>query len=130
MIREKELKRYSKNFIANFEKHLKAGISITVNIYPVKAPGAILEFKVNKNNNRRIVIHEISKKLGVALSKVEQSSIGGDLSNINFGGTNLILENERIIIIKGDDDQNSWSNRAIIEDIKRIIDPARRTEVK
>jgi len=123
MNRVKDLKRYSKHFVENFNKYLNPGFQISVDVYPVNEQGAVLEFKINKNKNKRITLHDSSQKIGLALAKVKQNLIGGDLSNVNFGGTNLVLENDRIIVIKGDNDQNSWSNRAILDDIKRVIEP-------
>jgi hypothetical protein len=33
------------------------------------------------------------------------------------------MSNHRIILIKGDDEQNTWSNKAAIDDVKKIVKP-------
>ena len=47
--------------------------------------------------------------------------IGGNIEGVKFGGTNLYLEGNRILIIKGEDDPSSWSNNAVIEDVQRVV---------
>ena len=48
------------------------------------------------------IYKDISPTVGRALSNIEQRAFGGNLEGFTFGGTNVILENNRIIFIKDD----------------------------
>jgi len=54
-----------------------------------------------------------------------QSAITGDLRNVVFGGTNVIMEEDgRIILIK-DDKKDQWSDKAAKKDFDFIVQPLR-----
>jgi hypothetical protein len=122
MRREKDLKRYGKVLTENLSNYLKDNLKVSYDIYPSTGPGALLVFNIAKDQ-RREKYNSPSKSISEALSTIEQNFIVGDLKNINFGGTNLFMDNNRIILIKGDDEQNTWSNKAAIDDVKKIVKP-------
>jgi hypothetical protein len=55
------------------------------------------------------------------LASIRQRAFGGSLSGFHFGGTNVVMEDNRIILIKGEDAPDSWSDKAALEDVKRIL---------
>ena len=99
---------------------LKPGIGLACNIYPSDDGGAILEFligEVTENDDR---YKESSKSLGAALANIEQRAYGGNLEGFNFGGTNTILETNRIIYIK-ESNPNEWSDSAAQKDVQGLV---------
>ena len=61
-----------------------------------------------------------SASLGKALSQIEQQAFGGNIENFHFGGTNTILEGDRLIFIKDGKDAE-WSDRAAAKDVKAVV---------
>lgn len=61
-----------------------------------------------------------SISLGRALSQIEQRAFGGNIENFHFGGTNTILEGDRLIFIK-DGDPAEWSDQAAAKDVKAVV---------
>jgi hypothetical protein len=47
--------------------------------------------------------------------------INGAPENIKFGGTNLYMETNRIVVIKGDDTNEEWSGATIEKDVSRVV---------
>ncbi len=130
MNKRKELNRYIKMFTNDISQYIKNKASVSVEAYPVEGDGAVFEFVINdKPVAHKVQIHKAEKSLQKALSHVEQNLIDGDLDNVSFSGTNLLLDGNRIIIIKGGNNQDSWSNRAILEDVKKIVSPRVMEEV-
>ena len=56
----------------------------------------------------------------MAISDIEQHAFG-DVSNLKFGGTNVILEGNRIILIKGDDSPAAWTDTTSATDASRVL---------
>ena len=61
-----------------------------------------------------------SESLGKALSQIEQRAFGGNIENFQFGGTNTILEGDRLIFIKDENDAE-WSDQAASKDVKAVV---------
>jgi hypothetical protein len=125
MRREKDLKRYGKVLTEHLSNYLKDNLKVSCDIYPSVGPGALLVFNIAKDQ-RRERYNSPSKNVSEALASIDQNFISGDLKNVNFGGTNVFMDKSRIILIKGDDEQNTWSNKAAIEDVKKIVTPENR----
>ena len=56
---------------------------------------------------------------------IEQRAFGGNLDGFNFGGTNTILENNRIIYIK-ESNPNEWSDSAALKDVMGLVSNTQR----
>ncbi len=125
MRREKDLKRYGKVLSENLSKYLKGDLKVSYDIYPSSAPGALLVVNVSKEK-KRDSYQSLSRTVSEALSLLNQNFIGGNLKNVNFSGTSIFMDGNRIILIKGDDEQNTWSNKAAIDDVKKIVKPSKR----
>ena len=41
-----------------------------------------------------------------------------------FSGTNVVMEDKRIILIKGGNDESEWNDKAALIDVKRILPPS------
>lgn len=121
MNKETRLKKYSQLFKRNIAKFLTPGISIKTVIYPVDLDGAVFEFLLNRDGVVEEKLERPRKSIGAVLSEIPQRMISGNLDGVRFGGTNLYLEGNRILVIKGEDAPSSWSGNAVIEDVKRVI---------
>ena len=121
MKRSTRLKKYVELFKRNINQFLAPDVDIKTTIYPVEAEGAVFEFVFNRSNDSTETVEKIRPTVGSVLSKIPQRLVTGNIEGIKFGGTNLFLEGDRILVIKGEDDQESWSGTAIIEDVKRVV---------
>ena len=116
-----KLKKYVELFKRNISQFVPPGVDIKSTIFPVEGEGAVFEFIFNKNLESAEIIENIRPTVGRVLSEIPQRLVGGNLDNVKFGGTNLYLEGNRILIIKGEDDPSSWTGNAVIDDVKRVV---------
>ena len=116
-----QLKIYAELFKEKFSPFLAPGVSIKTTIYPVESEGAVFEFFLNKSRDETEVVDATRPTIGKILSEIPQRIVGGDIEAVWFRGTNLSLEGNRILIIKGEDDPNSWSADAVSEDVKKVV---------
>ena len=47
--------------------------------------------------------------------------ISGNIAAIKFGGTNISMEPNRIVLIKGEDVPDLWNDQGARNDVERII---------
>lgn len=120
MQKSSKLKKYTELFLRNLEKFLAPGVSIKTKIYPVEAQGAVFEFTFNRDGERTVELAKVMPTVGHVLSVVPQRLIGGNIKGVTFGGTNIYMEGDRLLLIKGEDDQNSWDGNAVNDDVRRV----------
>jgi len=118
---------YINNFRRRLTPSLKPGVGLSCNIYPSEDGGAILEFNIGNASENDDDYKEVSASLGSALSNIKQRAFGGNLEGFNFGGTNTILESNRIIYIK-ESNPNEWSDSAAHKDVAALVTNAQRSE--
>lgn len=111
---------YINNFRRYFARYLKPSIGLSVNIYPTKKDGTILEFSIGTHERNEDDYKEEFEALNEAFSNIKQSSFGGDLSSFAFLGTNIIMEDNRIILIK-DSSKTEWNDKAAKRDVEKIV---------
>jgi hypothetical protein len=116
------------NYINNFRRHvapfLRQGVGLTCSVYPAETGGAILEFTIGPTVANDDVFKPAERTVNDALAKINQKAFGGNLSGFRFGGTNVVMEDNRIIMIKGEESVENWNDSAALKDVKRIL-PAR-----
>lgn len=115
------LKKYVELFKRNIRQFVPSGVDIKSTIFPVEGDGAVFEFIFNKNKDSTEIVENIRPTVGRVLSEISQNMVGGNIENVKFGGTNLYLEGNRILIIKGEDDPSSWSGNAVMDDVQRVV---------
>ena len=120
MISKKNIQEYINNFRRGLTPFLKPGIGLACNIYPAETGGAILEFTIAPEIENDDIYKQTNPSLGNALSKIEQRAFGGELDGFSFGGTNVILEGNRIIFIK-DDTVDEWNDNAAQNDVSSVL---------
>lgn len=121
MRKTSKLKKYAELFKRNISKFLAPGISVSTVIYPVEQNGAVFEFMLLREGRSNEKVESLRKSVGVVLSQIPQRLIGGNIENVTFSGTNLYLEGNRILVIKGDDTPEAWNNSAVLEDVQRVV---------
>lgn len=123
----KKYQSYINNFRRRLAVYLKPGIGLNCSIYPSDDDGGILEFVIGDAVENDDIYKEPSKSLGAALKNIEQKAFGGNLEGFNFGGTNTVLEVNRIILIK-DSNSNEWSDEAAAKDVNNLISNSQRAK--
>jgi hypothetical protein len=121
MIKKSKLKKYVELFNRKIATYLSQDIRIKTVIHPVEGEGALFEFFLGEHNEETIEFAPTQKTVGHALLSIPQSMITGTPNNIKFGGTNLYLENNRVVVIKGDDNNEEWSGTAVEKDVTRVV---------
>lgn len=120
MTSKKNIQKYINNFRRGLTPLLKPGFGLACNIYPAETGGAVLEFIIAPEIENDDIYKQTSPSLGRALSNIEQRAFGGNLDGFSFGGTNVILEGNRIIFIK-EDAAAEWSDNAAQNDVSRVL---------
>ncbi len=123
-----KIQGYINNFRRHFAPFLRPGIGLRCVVSPVIAPGAILEFTVGPNTSSADEFKAPVETVNIALWSVRQNAFGGDLGVFHFQGTNTLVDNERIVLIKGSDDESLWSDAGAAADVKRIVGSVSRPE--
>jgi len=120
-------KRIIQGYINNFRRHLspylKPGIGLACKVFPVNSEGAILEFLLGPDVENEDHYLPTEETVNAALKKIEQRMFGGNLDALKFAGTNISMEPNRIILIKGADTSSEWSDNGARDDVKRIVAP-------
>ena len=120
MIDRKTIQKYVNSFRVHLSRHLKPEIGLICKVYPADKGGAIVEFSLGPNVQNDDIYQEASATIGAALSKVPQRAFGGNLEGFVFGGTNTIMEGNRIVFIK-DDSPSEWSEEAALNDVQKLL---------
>ena len=120
MKKSSKLNKYTELFLRKLEKFLAPGVSIKTNIYPVESQGAVFEFIFNREGDKTVKFLQVMPTVGHVLSVVPQRMIGENIKGVTFGGTNIYMERDRLLLIKGEDDHNSWDGNAVNDDVRRV----------
>lgn len=124
MTNQSRAQAYINNFRRRLAPFLRPGIGLDCSVYPALGGGAVLVFRIGQNVENDDVYHPVYPSLGSALSQIEQRAFGGNLDGFIFVGTNVILEQDRIIFIK-DDSTQEWSDKAAEKDVASVLAPIR-----
>jgi hypothetical protein len=115
------LKKYVELFKKNIEAFLAPNITIKTTIYPVEKDGAVFEFIFNSEGDRSERLDKLRPSVGAVLASIPQRLVSGGVENVSFGGTNIYMEGNRLLLIKGEDSPEQWSGVAIKEDVRRVV---------
>jgi hypothetical protein len=117
---KKTIQTYVNNFRRRLSPYLKPGIGLVSNIHPADEGGAIIEFSIGPSIENDDNYQVTTTTVSGALSTIPQHAFGGNLDGFKFSGTNLIMEPNRIILIK-DDSPSEWSDEAAKTDVSKIL---------
>lgn len=122
---QKIIQEYINNFRRHLSKHLKPGFGVECKVYPSEQDGAIFEFTIDQKLQNKDIFQPPSATVNEALKDIPQNMFGGNLGGIKFGGTNISLEGNRIVMIKGENEKTEWTDDASNSDVSRIITSGR-----
>ena len=120
MIERSVIQTYINNFRRRIASFLLPGVGLACRVHPAQVGGAILEFHVGPRIKNDDVYLPLSPTLNTALARIEQHAFGGHLAGITFGGTNVILEKDKLIFIK-DESNTEWSDAAAEKDVRNVL---------
>jgi len=117
------IQRYINDFRRHIAPFLRPSVGLSCVAHPANQPGAILEFTIGPDIQNEDQIKKPAETVNEALSTIKQNAFGGTLGAFRFGGTNTVMEDNRIILIKGEDSPSSWSDEGARDDVNRIVRP-------
>ncbi len=117
---KKTIQKYVKNFRRRLSSHLKPGVGLTCDIHPAEEGGVILEFFHGPGIENDDQYKEPSATVSAALSLIPQHAFSGNLEGFKFSGTSVVLEKDRIMLIK-DDSPAEWTAAAAKHDVFKIL---------
>ncbi len=120
MLENTLIQRYINNFRRHLARYLKPNIGLRCDVYRAESGGAVVEFTLSPSEENDDTFHPDAPTVSAALANVKQNAFGGDLSAFRFGGTNTILEGNRLIFIK-DESSSEWSDSAARSDVNRVV---------
>ncbi|MBT3805001.1 MAG: hypothetical protein HOG03_10430 [Desulfobacula sp.] len=115
------IQSYVNDFRRHMSKYLKKGIGLTSKTYPSHGEGCVIELRIGPNLPNYDEIVEVHQSVNDVLKIVPQKIVGGNIDGVKFGGTNISMEPDRILIIKGEDDKNLWSDMGALDDVNKIV---------
>jgi len=118
---QKIIQRYINNFRRHLSLHLKSGIGLSCKAYPVVSQGAVLEFTIGENISNSDQFEKNFETVNAVLKVVPQKMVGGNIDAIWFAGTSMSMEQNRIVIIKGEDDIDQWNDECAHRDVQNIV---------
>lgn len=116
------LQGYVNDFRRHMARFLAPGVGLACTVFPSLGPGAIVEFTIGPKLTNLETYKPAAATVNEALSQIQQRSFGGNLNSYKFGGTNTLVEQNRIILLKGEDDLVHWGDSAAQDDVKRIVE--------
>jgi hypothetical protein len=117
------IQSYINDFRRHFAAFLKPGIGLACKVFPAKGEGAILEFALGTGIKNDDEYMPVKDTVNESLKGIQQRMFGGNLDAIRFAGTNIAMEPDRIILIKGENTASEWSNAGAKNDVQRIVAP-------
>ena len=125
MINKSQIQTYINNFRRHIAPFLRPGIGLRCNVHQAISGGAILVFQVGSIVENDDVYESPKPTIGNALSTIKQRAFGGNLEGFTFSGTNVILEQNNIILIK-DSSDSQWTDSAAEQDVQSVLPPHKR----
>jgi hypothetical protein len=123
MNNQKLLKKYANSFVSSMKPSIKLGYNVSAKIHPTNGNGATIEFEINDSKKSEVSLVQTVDSVNKTLATIEQNMIGGNIEGVRFSGTNIYMDGNRIVIIKGDNEHSSWDNSAAQKDVQKVISP-------
>ncbi len=115
------IQTYINSFRKFLSPYLKPGIGVSCKVFPTEGQGAILEFVLGLNIKNEDTYMNPVPTINTALRDINLHGFGGNIETMRFVGTNISLENNRIILIKAEDRIEEWNETVAQLDVNRII---------
>jgi hypothetical protein len=124
---DRQIKGYAKGIIQTLRSNLRNNIDIVIAVTPSEGPGGVVEVQLLerrsgfRKSNKGILINKASATVNEALAAIPQSFTDKNQPHVEFRGTNISMEKNRIVFIKGDNDH--WSEDDATKDVNKAINP-------
>lgn len=120
-MKKEDIQHYINNFRRALSVYLKPDFNLRAFVYPSKE-GAIVEFEFRKDQPTKDEFKKEEDTITDQLSKIQQHSFGGNLKGMKFTGTNIVLEANKILVIK-DNNLKEWTSTKAEEDVHKLLNP-------
>jgi hypothetical protein len=120
MEREK-IQNYINNFRRKISPYLKANIGLKTIVYPYDK-GIFMSFEFGLNNQNKEEFRGECRNIAEVFQRAKVTSFGGSNSKATFNGTNFIMFENIVNIIK-DFDEDEWTDDQASKDVQRILNP-------
>jgi len=117
---EEDFKEYCEKFISKHRMILRPDLNYDMVAIVSEKEGSLIFFDF-KEGPRRLRYEQIEEPIAMALMRLPQRAFGGNLSGVKFSGTNVVREENRLIIIKGANSRKAWSKEEAVKDALREI---------
>ncbi|MDP8258934.1 MAG: hypothetical protein P9L90_05890 [Candidatus Aadella gelida] len=124
-----KIQSYINNFRRHIAPYLKPGIGLSCKVYPVTSAGAILEFTIGPSKNNNDNFESLSETVNDVLERVPQRIVSGNVGTVKFAGTNISMEPNRILVIKGEDKELLWNDQEAQNDVQKIVRAQSRVQI-
>lgn len=115
-----DFRKYCEEFISRHKMILRPDLDYDILAIVSKKEGSLIFFEF-KDGPRRFRYKQTNEPIAMALMRLPQRAFGGDLSGVKFGGTNIVRERNRLIIIKEDNSRRAWSKEEAVKDAFKEI---------
>lgn len=122
MDKKEEISVYANKLLQELKPKLGKDVQADFIIYPASGRGAVVEVKLKRGGHQApkwITFEPDAPSVNEVLKTIPQKFVGGNIDTVQFSGTNISLEENRILFIKGDDQH--WAESDAIEDISRVL---------
>ncbi|WP_395075858.1 hypothetical protein [Flavobacterium sp.] len=116
-----KIQLYLNNFRRLISPYLRKDINFKSIIYPANN-GAIIELKFQITAPIKDEFRKNEESVTDSLKRINQHAFGGNLAGFIFSGTNIVMVEGRIIIIK-DKEDIQWTEEQVKKDVEKIINP-------
>ncbi len=131
IVDEATMKKYAYTFIRIHRRILNPVFSYSIRCFVSMAQGAMVWFQFIQNKKPKFSFQYIDGPISQILSAIPQQAFKFSPStSVLFEGTNIVRENNKLLIIKGSNRKDAWSIRqAELDAMKEVDDIIRAMEV-
>ncbi|MDF9796127.1 hypothetical protein OKW21_001390 [Catalinimonas alkaloidigena] len=115
------IQHYINNFRRSISRFLKPNVGIRTIVYEYDK-GVLLSFEFGINLQNKDEFRAKSSNIAQALKKAQITIFGENPVNIIFHGTNLVMDNNQVALVKDFTDKE-WTEKQAFEDVNKILNP-------
>lgn len=117
--------KYADYLALALKPHLQKKIGYEVHVYP-SPEGGVVELKLGEGLSGPVVLEHDFSSLNEILKQVPQRFVAGNLDGVKLLGTNISMEGNRILFIKGEGSE--WDEKDASGSVERVIELSSRAE--
>lgn len=117
-MKDDQYKKYAEYIAKALKPHLQKKIGFEFNVYP-SPEGGVFELNLGEGLGGNVVLKKPSSSLNEILKHVPQKLVSGNLDGVKLLGTNISMEGNRIIFIKGEGSE--WDEKDASGNVTRVL---------